>query len=306
MMINESLINHRVLCIGEILWDMLPSGAKAGGAPMNVALHLKKHGLSSQFAGRVGNDRLGHSLKDFLINQGLDISLIQVDTNFPTSTVEVKIDSDHQAKYDIVDNVAWDRLELTDELKHAVEEADVLIYGTLASRHALTRETIISIIEKPGLKFIDVNLRPPYVNKEVVELLISKADIAKLNNEELKHIGDWYNKNFNESDLTKWFAEKYNCQTVCITRGAQGVLVLEQGSIFEHSGYRVNVVDTVGSGDAFLAGFLSVFLSGEPIEKALDFACATGALVASKQGGTPDYTIDEIIKIMDIKKSKVD
>lgn len=294
-------MGKKIICIGEILWDMLPTGAKAGGAPMNVALHLKKLGLDSKFAGRVGNDSLGNALKDFMLNQGMDIDLVQTDPHFPTSTVEVILNSAHQVRYDIVDNVAWDRIELTDELKIACEKADVLVYGTLASRHAFTHNTIISLFDSPCLKFIDINLRPPFINQVVVERLLHKSDIAKLNDEELNLIGSWHNQNLDLIDLTKWFAEKFNCQIVCITRGSKGAIVFNHEEILEHPGYNVKVVDTVGSGDAFLAGFLATFQSGKSLSEALDFACATGALVATKAGGTPTYNLSDIQKIIKSK-----
>ncbi|MEI8224924.1 MAG: carbohydrate kinase [Bacteroidota bacterium] len=300
---NSKNIN-KILCVGEILWDMLPTGAKAGGAPMNVSLHLKKLGLNSIFAGRIGNDKLGYSLVEFLKQNGMDTSLIQVDAHFPTSTVEVSIGTDHQVKFDIIDNVAWDRFELTDELNLASEESDILVYGTLSSRHYLTRKTIHTLIDKPCLKLIDVNLRPPFIDKEVVEELLLKADIAKLNSDELKFIGGWYNLGINEVELTNWFAEKYKCQIVCITRGAEGALIFDNGNILENTGYKVNVIDTVGSGDAFLAGFLVKYLSGASLAQTLDFACATGALVATKAGGTPDYDLEEIYNIQGINNDK--
>src|SRR5450759_438357 len=269
---NElSIRNPKILCVGEILWDMLPDGAKAGGAPMNVALHLKKFGFDVKFAGRIGFDQLGHDLKDFLNNQGLDISLLQVDSDLPTSTVKVYLADDHQVRFEIVDNVAWDRIELTDNLAEAAREASVIIYGTLASRHTFTRDNILSLLNN---------------------------NCIKLNDDELKVIAGWHRKLNDENNLTKWFAERFNCEIVCVTRGAHGALVYNKGRIYAHPGYNVNVVDTVGSGDAFLAGFLSVYLSGGKPENALDFACATGALVATKAGGTPEYHPDEIAKIL--------
>lgn len=291
--------NHKILCVGEILWDMLPDGAKAGGAPMNVALHLRKFGFDVGFAGRIGFDKLGRDLKDFLISQGLDVSLLQVDSDLPTSTVQVYLEANNQVRFEIVDNVAWDRIELIDALAKASREASVIIYGTLASRHTFTRETILKMLNNNNncLKLIDVNLRPPFNKQNVIEELIYKADIAKLNDDELKIIAGWYGKVGDEKLLTKWFAEKYNCEIVCVTKGGNGSLVFTKDKIFEHPGYKVTVVDTVGSGDAFLAGFLYIYLTEGKLDKALDYACATGALVATKAGGTPDYQSDEIERI---------
>lgn len=303
---SDTKTKKKILCVGEILWDLLPEGAKAGGAPMNVALHLKKFGVEVRFAGRIGDDHLGNDLKNYLQQQGLDTGLLQVDDKFPTSTVEVHLGSDvNNVRFKIVDNVAWDRIKFSEGLKNAANEADVIIYGTLASRHTVTRRTILSILKSNGcLKLIDVNLRAPYYNKEVVEKLLESACIAKLNNDEIKVIAGWYGKDYGEKELAQWFSEKYHCEIICVTRGANGAFIYNQGGIFEHPGYKVNVKDTVGSGDAFLAGFLANYLAGEPLYKSLEFACATGALVATKAGGTPDYSLSEIHEITESNNLK--
>jgi fructokinase len=290
----------KILCVGEALWDLLPEGAKAGGAPMNVALHLKKFGVEVRFAGRIGDDHLGNDLKNYLEQQGLDTGLLQVDDKFPTSTAEVHLGSDgNNVRFEIVDNVAWDRIKLSEELKNAANKADVIIYGTLASRHSVTRRTILSILKSNScLKLIDVNLRAPYYNKEVVEKLLESASIAKLNNDEIKVIAGWYGKNYSEKELAQWFSEKYHCEIICVTRGAAGALIYSHGQFLEHSGFKVDVKETVGSGDAFLAGFLAKYLSGESLDISLEYACATGALVATMIGATPTYKQSEIQKII--------
>jgi fructokinase len=290
----------KILCIGEILWDMLPEGPQPGGAPMNVALHLKKFGLDVRFAGRVGNDQFGLNLRNFIETQNLDTDLLQVDYNLPTSIVEVHLGSDNQVKFTIVDNVAWDRIELTKELEQAASESDVIIYGTLASRHSFTRRTILSILEKNDcLKLLDVNLRSPYDDKDIVEKLLERAIIVKLNDNEISIIAGWYNKKYDENGLIKWFSEKYHSEIVCVTRGANGALLYNNGQIAEHSGYKVKVKDSVGSGDAFLAGFLATFLSDKPMNTSLEYGCATGALITTKAGATPDYSINEILYMIE-------
>ncbi|OFY11321.1 MAG: hypothetical protein A2X05_05590 [Bacteroidetes bacterium GWE2_41_25] len=295
---GENLNPKKILCVGEVLWDMLPTGPKAGGAPMNVALHLKKFGFNSYFAGRIGNDKLGADLRDFLERQGLDTNLLQVDPLLPTSTVMVCLGANNEVKFEIVDQVAWDRLEPVAELKEAALEASAIIYGTLASRHPYTRETILSLLNSKAVKLIDVNLRPPFNSRDVAEQLLIKADIAKLNDDELRFIAGWYNIKHEEKELVAWFAEKYGCGMVCVTRGANGALIYDHGSLFEHEGYKVKVVDTVGSGDAFLAGLLSKYLAGETIGNSLDFACAAGAFVATREGATPGYKIEDFNELI--------
>lgn len=302
-MLNSSanvteIIEKKVLCVGEVLWDLLPTGAKVGGAPLNVALHLKKFGFKTCFAGRVGSDPLGNRLVEFINSNGLSTSLLQLDQEKPTSTVIVNLGGQNQVTYEIVDNVAWDGFELTEELIKVAEESDVIIYGTLASRHSKTRDTIMGIFKNGATKLIDVNLRNPYDKPEVVEKLLMEAGIAKLNDDELRTIGSWHNRKSNEKDITKWFTEKYGCSLVCVTRGSKGAMIYDGDSFYEHNGYKVQVVDTVGSGDAFLAGFLAKYLTGAPINEALDFACATGAFVATREGGTPDYQKEDITRII--------
>jgi fructokinase len=297
---------NKILCIGEILWDLLPEGAKAGGAPMNVAIHLKKFGLDVSFAGRIGDDLLGNNLKEFLKQQGLDTELLQVDEKSPTSTVVVHLESaGNNVRFEIVDNVAWDRITLTEELKNAANEADVIIYGTLASRHSITKRTILDILKRNNcLKLLDVNLRAPFYNKEVVEELLKRASVVKLNSDEIKIICGWHDKNYEEKQMAQWLSEKYHCELICVTRGAAGAFIYRKGQFFEHPGFKVDVKDTVGSGDAFLAGFIAKYLSGVSPDKSLEYACATGALIATMAGATPTYSQDEIQKIIESKKPK--
>lgn len=297
---NTEVKKFKILCLGEILWDLLPEGPQPGGAPMNVALHLKKLGLDVKFAGRVGNDLLGLNLKTFIETQGLDTDLLQVDYDLPTSTVDVHLGMDNQPKFTIVDNVAWDRIELTKSLEQAAGECDVLIFGTLASRHPYTRKTLLSLLSQNDcMKFLDVNLRSPYDDKNVVEDLIKTANIVKLNENEIQTIAGWHNIKYEENGLIEWFCEYYQKHIICLTRGSNGAILYNNGQIFEHSGYKVEVKDCVGSGDAFLAGFLTKFLSGNSMNVALAYGCATGALIATKEGATPDYRINEIMRIID-------
>ena len=291
--------NHQILCIGEILWDNLPSGAKPGGAPMNVALHLNRIGQNVAITSKVGNDEQGRKLITFLEDTGLNTDLIQIDETLPTSEVLVHLDENNNATYEICEPVAWDNLTLTESLIKKAKESGLYIFGTLASRTSKTRETILSLLENDAVKLIDVNLRQPYDTREIVEKLILKSDIVKLNDEELGVFGQWYNKHkHDEKSLVKWFAEQYNSKMVCVTKGDKGALLYSNGEFFEHPGFKVNAVDTVGAGDAFLAGMVAALFEGKTNDKALEFACATGAFVASKAGATPEYDMNEIEQIL--------
>lgn len=291
--------NKQILCIGEVLWDRLPSGAKPGGAPMNVALHLNAIGQNVAIASRIGNDEPGKELVSFLEESGLSTEYVQVDEHLPTSEVLVHLDENNNATYEICEPVAWDNLELTDSLISKARDAGMLIFGSLASRNPMSRRTLMQLLDNDAIKLIDVNFRKPYDTKEVVEALLEKTDIVKLNDDELVVFAQWYNKHkHDEKSLVKWLAQQYDVKMVCVTKGDKGALLYWNGEFYEHPGFKVNAVDTVGAGDAFLAGLVSSLIENHPPQDALAFACATGAFVAGKAGATPKYDMDQINAIL--------
>lgn len=292
----------KILCLGEMLWDLLPSGPKPGGAPMNVALQLKRIGLNVQIASRVGNDELGSKLKSYLQSHDLTVDLVQVDSNLPTGEVIVTLDENGNAVYEICEPVAWDNLKYTDNLIQALSETGIVVYGTLASRNSVAQETILKVLDNEALKIIDVNLRPPFIQKEKLEILLMKADIIKLNNEELNHISSWYDRSDeDENKMIRWLSKKYNSSMVCVTKGEEGCVLYSNNQFYTHPGYKITTVDTVGAGDAFLAGFIFAMIQGKTHEEILNFSSATGAFVASKEGANPDYNMNEILQIMSQK-----
>ena len=298
--------NKEILCIGEVLWDCLPSGAKPGGAPMNVALHLNAIGMDVAIASSIGNDAKGLELKAFLENAGLSTEYIQTDEFLPTSEVLVHLDENNNATYEICEPVAWDSIRSTNELMEKARQSGLLIYGSLASRNPLSRETIMSLLNYDGIKLIDVNFRKPYDCQCVVEPLIDVADIVKLNDDELMVFAQWHDKHdSDEKSLIKWFVSRYNVQMVCVTKGENGALLYSDGEFYEHPGFKVKAVDTVGAGDAFLAGLVSSLVNDKTPEQSLAFACATGAFVATKAGATPKYDMDEINGILSGNQSKL-
>ncbi len=287
--------NRKVLCVGEVLWDKLPAGAKPGGAPMNVAIHMKRLGIDVHLSSRVGKDEAGAKLVDFMASKGLDVQLIQTDDVLPTSEVLVHLDKQNNASYEICEPVAWDALEMNEQLKMQADQAGIILTGTLASRNKTSRETIAKLLNANALKFVDVNLRPPFDKREIVEMILKRADVLKINDDELEAIASWHNKShLNQNELMLWLAGFYQCAMIVLTRGAKGAVVLENGVFYEHPGFKVKAVDTVGAGDAFLAGFVSSLLLGKSTEEAVVFACATGAYVATQEGGTPEYSLSDI------------
>lgn len=288
-----------IICFGEVLWDMLPTGSKPGGAPLNVAVHLKKQGQNPILVSKIGNDEDGKKLLDFLKQQRIDTSYIQTDDELPTSKVLVHLDENKNATFEICMPVAWDGILFTDKLKELARSAELVIFGTLASRHGTTRNNLYKFIDYTGAQLLlDVNLRPPYDRQVIVEELLHKANMVKMNHEELSTIAGWNDVSGDEKTLIKHLSEFYNFSMVCVTRGENGAILYTGNSFYEHPGFKVTAVDTVGAGDSFLASLVSGFLKNIAPEKSLEYACATGSFVASQQGAVPDYSIQDIEKII--------
>jgi len=284
----------KVLCFGEILWDNLPSGARPGGAPMNVALHLSRFGINATVTSSIGNDKKGADLVAFLKDSGLRTDLIQTHEVLPTSEVLVHLDEHNTASYEICEPVAWDEISINQQLIEEVKASKAIVFGSLASRNAITRNTLLKLLESNILKIMDVNLRPPYDTEEIVKSLLLRSDIVKLNDDELMTIADWYHLSGSLEEKMKSFYTLLNLKTLIVTMGKDGASVLHENELYYHKGYKVTTVDTVGAGDAFLAGFLAAIFDNKPVPQALKEACAIGAYVTSQAGATPLYTKDVI------------
>ncbi|WP_439481877.1 carbohydrate kinase family protein [Cyclobacterium plantarum] len=293
-------MHKKIICFGEMLWDIFPKESIAGGAPMNVALHLAHLGMDVKMISAIGEDKLGKKLLSFIRKFGLSEDFIQINATYPTGTVNVDDRDKENIKYEIVKPAAWDYILWSEEMDKAVRNADAFIFGTLGARNETSKATLEKLLETPALKVFDINLRPPFYTADLLEFLLKKADILKLNEDELTLLADFYDlPNKMEAALEK-LTELFEFDMICITLGSKGAAIYQEGEIISHPGYPVAVKDTVGSGDAFLAGFVSKYLSRESPEKILDFACALGALVATFSGGTPQYNESDIGKIKDL------
>ncbi len=283
-------MQNKVITIGEILWDVFPEGKKAGGSSMNVALNLHKQGIESRFISAIGKDENGKELVSFLAANHFGTDLIQINDELPTSTVVVQLDENHQATYTIKQPVAWDDIKITAQNITAVKQADALVYCSLTCREEKSKATILRLLENAKTKIFDINLRAPFYSKELIGELLAKADILKINEDELVWVKESFGLTGNtEEQLLKQLSFQFKIEIICLTLGDKGACVLNDGKLFKHAGYRVQVVDTVGAGDAFLATFIACYLQGYPMESTLDNACKVGAFVASQPGANPEY-----------------
>jgi fructokinase len=287
-----------ILCIGELLWDSLPAGLFLGGAPFNVASHLHALGVPVCMASRVGGDRLGEEAVERMGRQGMSTESVQVDRTLPTGFVKVVLDAHGAAEYEIVRPAAWDAIELTDALLERAEEAEMIVFGTLAQRSLIARYTIERLWQTDAVQVLDVNLRPPHTDRETVCRSLAHADIVKLNEAELSQLGTWFGWSGEAAAKAAMLAETFRCSLVCVTRGEDGAALWREGVWTEHPGFEVPVRDTVGAGDAFLAGLLAGLRRGESDERLLQSANALGAWVATRHGAVPAYDEEAVRSIL--------
>lgn len=286
--------NPVILCFGEVLWDLLPSGKKAGGAPMNVAYHVNNLGMRALMISRVGNDALGAELREFLESKGVATAFLQTDSEYPTGVVNVSLDGNGIPSYEIVQPAAWDYIAVNAPMLEAAGVADAMVFGSLACRNERSRETLLELIERARMRVFDVNLRSPFYTPELLEGLLPKADTVKVNDIELDILCDWYGIRGEANEKMQYLRDKFGLKRLIVTMGEKGAACLSAEGLFHTPGLSIQVQDTIGSGDAFLAGFLSRSLAGQSDEECLRFANAMGALVATKAGGTPQVSGEEI------------
>jgi fructokinase len=291
----------KAVCFGEVLWDVFPDGEeRIGGAPLNVASRLSASGIEVKMISKVGTDEKGEKVISYLKENGVDTSLIQVDPEYPTGLVVVTLDDQGSAFYDIAYPSAWDKIETHSEIKEAIKNVDAFIYGSLVCRDEISRNTLFSLLEEDCYKVFDVNLRPPHYQTAILEHLIHKADFIKFNDDELYEIAGELGSPYNSLEQNLHFiAEKTGTTTICVTKGRHGAVVLRDEKLFYNSGYQIKVKDTVGAGDSFLASLISGLLKKEDPQKALDYACAIGALVAGREGANPELKEKEVREFME-------
>ena len=287
-----------VVCIGEVLWDNLPHGMFLGGAPLNVATNLRKLGVDAQILSALGNDELGADTLLRLKALGFDTSHIQINDK-PTGVVDVKLNAHGVPKYVIAENAAWDFIEATDEAMELVSKADYVIIGSLAFRNENNNEALLKLVKAvEGTLILDVNFRKPFYNKKLIDKLLGYADILKVNDEEIEEIAKWKFLSTEYEKSIQALCEMNKISTAFITLGEDGAAMYADGSFTQQPRYEITVADTVGAGDAFLAGALFSIIKEKEPKEVLKFANAMGAYVASKKGATPELDMNEINRLL--------
>lgn len=284
-----------IAAIGELLWDVYPDGRRVpGGAPFNFAYHCQQLGHPAMIVSRVGQDALGQELRDEVLQRGLQAEFIQTDPQHPTGTVQVDLNAQQQPTYTIMPDVAWDHLAWTYELQELALDAEVLCFGSLAQRVYPARRTIrkcVSIVSaRDQLTICDLNLRPPFLNPSVIYFCLTHSRWLKMSDDDVAVL---------ESLIPHWAVF---CDSVALhvrTHGAQGATLTRPGVAdpLHHPGVPVDVVDTVGAGDAFTAALACARYEMLPLEQCLRLAVAYAAEVCRYRGGTPKIPRERVAAI---------
>lgn len=298
----ENVNHHKVVCFGEVLWDLLPAGPVPGGAPMNVAYHLYKQQKNPAVITRVGNDKKGEELIQIFSDFGVCTDFFQIDHDHETGKVYAVPNEHNEVVYDIVNPAAWDFINYEDRLESLVNHADFFVFGSLAARNEVSKKTLFRLLEVAKNKVLDINLRTPHFNRKIVEELLSKCDFLKLNTAELELITGWFSKYHSLEDRVKSIKEKFKINKLALTNGEDGASLFLDGREYRHIGFKVDVKDTVGSGDAFLAGLLSKLLKKASPEDVLEYASGLGAFIATQTGACPDYELKQVDDLINKKK----
>ncbi len=279
-----------ILAAGEVLWDMLPTGRALGGAPCNFVFHCKQLGHQAAIISRVGADDLGRDARAELKAAGLDDTLIQDDPVHPTGTVDVTL-SDGQPSYVIREGVAWDHLACPPEAEAALAHALVFCFGTLMQRHEASRAAVQHLARLAAQQMIvvcDINLRQHYHSPEVIESSLALSQWAKLNDEELEVLRTTFGlRGGTDAERVASLRKRFNLELVALTRGARGCYVQTDDDDVTLAGERVEVIDTVGAGDAFTAGLVCGVLEGMEVADAARLANRLAGRVAASRGGMP-------------------
>jgi fructokinase len=286
----KHLKKFKVAGIGEILWDLLPEGKKLGGAPANFAYHAQALGTKSIVISSVGDDPLGKEIVDQLDQFQLTTDYIEISHIYTTGTVEVKLDENGKPDFTIHKDVAWDYISFPNKVAELAVNLDAVCFGSLAQRSENSRKSIRQVLEATSsqcLRIFDINLRQNFYNYDIINESLKSANCLKLNEDEFPIVADMFSISGSEEEILNELLSKFELKIIALTKGSEGsVLHTPEESSFLRSA-EVNVVDTVGAGDAFTAALGLGLIRNFPLQTIHEKATNLSAYVCTQNGATP-------------------
>ena len=288
-----------IISLGEVLWDLFSDGERFGGAPANFACHAALQGADVAMLSAVGDDERGREAVRILSGYRIDVSLIQVIPDAPTGTVGVQLDENGKPTFQIHQDSAWDGLRWNDEIASRIRSADAVYFGTLGQRSEVSRQTIRRAMETAAAagipRVVDINLRPPFFDANLIRDSVQLATILKLSDDELGEVCSacGVDERVHDEAMLRGLLEFGDLDMVVMTRGAEGAELVTKECVIDRKGIPANLVDTVGAGDSFTAAFLIGELRGEPHHDCLRKACEVAAAACSHSGAVPTHAIEK-------------
>ncbi|MCB2217569.1 MAG: carbohydrate kinase [Desulfobulbaceae bacterium] len=277
--------------IGELLWDVLPSEEKLGGAPINFTYHAAALGGESIPISSIGNDSRGERALDFLAAKQLDTRCISISDQLPTGFVTIELDNAGVAHYHFPDHVAWDHLLINQAAQSVTDRLDAVCFGTLAQRNTASRTTIrhyLTGLPATTKRVFDLNLRQDFYSRDLVETSLELCSILKLNEDELATLASMFGLSGNTQEQMNSLLRGHCLELVILTRGAGGSILLSDEECVSHPGTATTVVDTIGAGDSFTAAVVIGLLLQRPLAEINETASRLAAYVCSQSGAMPD------------------
>lgn len=302
-------MRKKIVAFGEVVWDILPTEKVLGGTPSNMVFRCNSFGEEGHLLSRVGDDELGHLALKRLEELGISVNNVQIDSEFPTGTVNISFDENQEPVFDVTPDVAFDHIEFSTEALKLVRDADCLFFGLLPQRFGISKNTIRELIKESSssIKFFDLKLFKHFFNVNVVEYLLQSAHIVRIKEKEIGFLtSNLHLKPGSLEQFGEQLVKRFDIDIILITRGFNGVFAFHKnkGAFFD-SGYVVDMKDNIGSGMAFSAGFLHLYLNGSQLQEALNFGNAAGALNATLVGATSYFSIKEVQKFMKKNQKRV-
>lgn len=285
---------HTIVGIGEILWDVFPDGPRFGGAPSNFscsAAELAQGAAEVFMVSAVGADDLGQRAIKSLQEHGVNTTCVQV-AEQQTGQVLVELDPAGLATYRFAEDTAWDNLLWSDALHRRALDCDVVCFGTLGQRSDCSRGIIqkfVAATSDDTLRILDVNLRAPYFDDEVILESLALANVLKLNDEELPRLARLCGVAGNDVEILRQVTVQHQLQCVALTRGAKGAVIVCNDDASDMDGMPIEVADTVGAGDAYTAAMALELLAGRSVEQVNQSAIVAASYVCSQSGATPSF-----------------
>lgn len=282
--------NNYVVGFGEVIWDFLMKEGmyKLGGAPFNFAYHTKQFGLNSLIISAIGEDDLGRKLEQAIQEKQLPYQLAHLPQE--TGVVNV-INTDGIPQYEILKNKAWDYIPLSEEMLQIAAQTQAICFGSLAQRNSVTRATLYAFLEAmpaDALRIFDINLRQNWYSEEIITTSLQKANILKINDDELLILQRMLGYiDITPENTCRQLMQDYQLDMLILTCGNKGSYVFSREEMSYLTTREVEVEDTVGAGDSFTASFIASILGGKSLREAHRIAAQVSAYVCTQSGATP-------------------